>query len=44
MHGNPVGKGLVKKPEEWIWSSYNNFAFDRFRVAQCPIQIDFSDL
>jgi hypothetical protein len=44
MHWNPVRKGLVEKPEEWIWSSYNNFALDRSRAAQCPIPIDFSDL
>ena len=44
MHFNPVRKGLVKKPEEWLWSSYNNFALVHSRVAQCPIQIDSSDL
>ena len=26
MHLNPVRKGLVSKPGEWRWSSYNNFA------------------
>ncbi|MGH9359048.1 MAG: REP-associated tyrosine transposase, partial [Terriglobia bacterium] len=26
MHLNPVRKGLVAKPQEWRWSSYNNFA------------------
>jgi putative transposase len=29
MHLNPVRKGLVAKPEDWRWSSYNNFALDR---------------
>jgi len=25
MHNNPVKKGLVKLPEEWIYSSYRNY-------------------
>ena len=25
MHLNPVRKGLVSKPEQWRWSSYNSF-------------------
>jgi hypothetical protein len=29
MHLNPVRKGLASRPEEWRWSSYNNFALDR---------------
>ena len=41
MHLNPVRKGLVSKPEEWRWSSYNNFALDRGTVELCPIQIDY---
>lgn len=44
MHNNPVRRGLVKHPEEWKWSSYNNFALDRTRVKQCPIQIDYVDV
>ena len=44
MHCNPVRKGLARNPEEWLWSSYNNFALDHSRVAQCPIQIDYSDM
>ena len=43
MHLNPVRKGLVRCPEEWRWSSYNNFALDPLRVADCPIQIDYVD-
>lgn len=38
---NPVRKGLVKRPQDWRWSSYNNFAFDKTAVAACPIQIDY---
>jgi REP element-mobilizing transposase RayT len=41
MHMNPVRKGLVKRPEDWRWSSYNNFALDKATVAACPIQIDY---
>ena len=41
MHLNPVRKGLVKRPEEWRWSSYNNLALDKATVAACPIQIDY---
>lgn len=41
MHMNPVRKGLVKRPQDWRWSSYNNFALDKATVAACPIQIDY---
>jgi putative transposase len=41
MHLNPVRRGLVAKPEEWRWSSYNNFALDKATVAHCPIEIDY---
>jgi len=44
MHLNPVRSALVDRPEDWMWSSLNNFALDRARVAQCPIQIDYSDM
>jgi hypothetical protein len=44
MHLNPVRKGLVKRPEEWRWSSYNNFALDKEQVARCPMQIDYVHL
>lgn len=40
MHLNPVRKGLVAKPEDWRWSSYNNFALEKAAVAGCPIQVD----
>ena len=43
-HLNPVRKGLVKQPEAWRWSSYNNFALDKERVAACPLQIDSAPL
>ena len=41
MHLNPVQKGLVERPEDWRWSSYNNFALDKATVTACPIQIDY---
>ncbi len=41
VHLNPVRKGLAAKPEDWRWSSYNNFALDKTTVAGCPIQIDY---
>ena len=41
MHFNPLRKGLVNKPEDWPWSSYNNFALDKERVRRCPIRIDY---
>ena len=41
MHLNPVKKGLAKRPEDWRWSSYSNFALDTATVAACPIQIDY---
>lgn len=27
MHQNPVKRGLVEKPEQWLWSSYRSHAF-----------------
>jgi hypothetical protein len=39
-HLNPVRKGLVKRPGDWRWSSYNNIALDKATVAVRPIQID----
>jgi len=41
MHLNPVNKGLVRRPREWKWSSYGNYAVDRSRLAGCPIQIGY---
>jgi putative transposase len=41
MHLNPVRKGLLRRPGERRWSSYNNFALDENSVAGCPLQIDY---
>ena len=27
MHRNPVQRGLVQKPEEWVWSSFRHYAY-----------------
>jgi hypothetical protein len=27
MHRNPVARGLVQEPEQWLWSSYRSYAF-----------------
>jgi len=40
LHLNPVRKGLVDRPEDWRWSSYNNSAVEKAAAAQCPIQVD----
>jgi REP element-mobilizing transposase RayT len=40
MHLNPVRKGLVRYPEDWRWSSYNNYGLDKGKIKLCPMQID----
>jgi hypothetical protein len=37
---NPVRKGLVKRPEDERWSSYNHFALGKATIAARPIPID----
>jgi putative transposase len=27
MYRNPVRRGLVLKPEEWLWSSFRHYAY-----------------
>src|SRR5262245_35165764 len=44
MHYNPVRKGLVGQPEQWRWSSVNNFSLDETVVASCPVRIDYVQL
>ena len=41
MHLNPVRKGLAGQPEDWRWSSYNNYALEKELVSRCPIPIDY---
>jgi putative transposase len=28
MHMNPVRRGVIEKPEQWRWPSYNNFSLE----------------
>ena len=44
LHLNPVKKGLVKRREDWRWSSHNNLALDKATVAACPIQVGYVQL
>lgn len=37
MHLNPVRSGLVKRPQDWRWSSYNNFSLDKTTVYESVI-------
>jgi hypothetical protein len=46
MHRNPVQRGLVLEPEEWLWSSFRHYAYgergtvlvDESRKAQLHIR------
>ncbi len=43
MHLNPVQKGLVKRPEEWLWSSFQSFGGPgpaRLRVDDLNLSAD----
>ncbi len=44
MHLNPVRKGFVRRPQDWPWSSYNNFGLDKEKIKLCPMQIDYVHL
>ncbi len=39
MHNNPVRRGLVAQPEDWLWSSYRFYA----RSGEVLISIDVED-
>ncbi len=39
MHENPVKRGLVLEPGQWIWSSFRDYACDepgRVKLNQWP--------
>ena len=36
MHRNPVARGLVENPEDWIWSSYRFYLLDE----EGPVRIN----
>ncbi len=40
IHLNPVKKRLVGRPEDWKWSSYNNYSLGARGVVKCPIAMD----
>jgi putative transposase len=34
IHRNPVMRGLVQKPEDWLWSSFRHYAFGENRAVE----------
>ena len=36
MHRNPVARGLVEKPEDWLWSSFCHYATG----VECTVEIE----
>ena len=44
MHMNPVRKGLVRRAQDWPWSSCNNFGLDKEKIKHCRMQIDYVHL
>ncbi len=44
MQLNRVRKRLLARPEEWRWSSYNNFAMHKAVLAVCPVRVDYVHL
>jgi putative transposase len=40
IHQNPVAAGLVKEPEDWLWSSYASYT----KRGEPPISVDPIDL
>ena len=39
MHENPVKRGLVLEPGQWVWSSFRDYAYDepgRVKLNQWP--------
>ena len=44
MHFNPVRRGLAATPEQWRWSSCQNFSLEESVRAACPIRIEYVSL
>jgi hypothetical protein len=38
MRLNPKRKGPVQQPEDWRWSNYSRFAWEKATIAGFPIQ------
>lgn len=36
IHRNPVHRGLVERPEDWLWSSFNHYATG----VEGPVEIE----
>ena len=34
MHRNPVQRGLVSDPEQWVWSSFRSYAYGESGAVQ----------
>jgi putative transposase len=40
MHRNPVKRGLVEEPDQWVWSSFRSYAYGEVgpvRINQCDV-------
>ena len=44
VHFNPVRRGLAATPEQWRWSSCQNFSLEEAVRAAGPIRIDYVSL
>jgi putative transposase len=38
MHRNPVKRGLVKRPEDWAWSSFRHYAIGEVGTVEIESQ------
>ena len=38
LHRNPVKRGLVKVPADWLWSSFRHYAFREIGVVEIESQ------
>ena len=38
IHRNPVKRGLVREPGEWVWSSFRHYALREVRVVEIESQ------
>ena len=36
IHRNPVKRGLVDKPDQWVWSSFRSYAYGELGMAGFP--------
>jgi hypothetical protein len=38
MHRNPVKRGLVREPEQWLWSSFRFYAYGKIGTVRVNFQ------